>query len=183
MSHLLVVTENGLGKRVALTLRSIPSQKKRGARGTLLSSLPVAAVVTVTPLDEVLIATEAGKVQRIAVRDVPVQGRRARGSRIISLKPGDRVATCTVASPEHLDATTRTRMTVALRKGERLVLLPLCTRPSGSTRSPRVAVGRAEWSTEVHAASSYCCGHCGHQHPDPHAVYGCIDRHRAESAP
>ncbi len=43
------------------------------------------------PDDEVLLVTARGKVQRIAVRDVPRMGRDTQGVRLMKVAPGDKI--------------------------------------------------------------------------------------------
>ena len=106
------------------------------------------------------------------------------------LEPGDRVATgAVVGGPPETLAPAQTTAEwpggrVGLRDGESA---RICTvygdvrKPEDIEASGPPAIGREEWAqTEVHAVSSYWCVHCGQQHPDPVAVYECIDRHVQE---
>lgn len=68
MTDVLVITEDGYGKRIALA--DIPPRRRRGGPVVRLLSVPVAAAVTVDRADDVVIATAAGKVERIAVKDI-----------------------------------------------------------------------------------------------------------------
>lgn len=71
--YLLIVTEDGFGKRVAV---DEVRRTSRGAKGVNLSSAPVAAVLVVDRDDgDVVIATAAGRVERVAVRSFPVRRR------------------------------------------------------------------------------------------------------------
>jgi len=56
--------------------------------------------VLVRPGDELLIVSKRGKVQRIAVEEVPVRGRAAQGVMLMKLKPGDEIASVTVIRGE-----------------------------------------------------------------------------------
>ena len=87
--YLLLVTETGYAKRVAVD--DIPLTK-RGREGVRVSSAPLAAAVVVTAADDVVIASRAGMIERVAAADVPVMDRRARGVRVIALGPGDSAA-------------------------------------------------------------------------------------------
>jgi len=89
MADLLVLTDTGYAKRLAVA--EIP-RTKRGREGVRVSFEALAAAVIVTAADEVVIATRAGMIERVAAVDVPVMGRRARGVRVIGLGPGDGVA-------------------------------------------------------------------------------------------
>lgn len=46
----------------------------------------------------------------------------------------------------------------------------------GAGDKPGMAVSREEWSaTEIHRASTYSCGKCGEEFPDPEAFYEHLD--------
>jgi hypothetical protein len=104
--YLLVVTTDGYGKR--LPVREITKQRHRGGMGVKVSSAPVAATIVVTGAKgDLVLMSAVGKVERIAVADVPVRHRHVRaggtlpkGVRIMRLDPGDEVAAATV--PEEL---------------------------------------------------------------------------------
>lgn len=96
MSFLLIVTEDGYGKRIPVS--DIPRQG-RGRQEVQVSSEPVAAALVAPEGQEVAIASAGGKVERIAVADIPIRRRRvlpggklAKGVAVIGLDPGDRVA-------------------------------------------------------------------------------------------
>ncbi|HED04855.1 MAG TPA: DNA gyrase subunit A [Candidatus Fraserbacteria bacterium] len=90
---LLLITENGYGKRTPLA--EFPKQG-RGGKGVLgiKVSRKTGRVVTVRAVcddDEILIITELGKIIRIAAKDVRVVGRYALGVKVIGIERGDRV--------------------------------------------------------------------------------------------
>ena len=86
----LAVTASGYGKRVPV--RKLP-RTNRGTQGVRLSTPPLAGATVVGLGDTVVIATRRGKVEAIAVADVPQKGRRARGVRLVALDRGDQVST------------------------------------------------------------------------------------------
>jgi DNA gyrase subunit A len=102
----LTVTEDGAGKRTPVS--EFPLQK-RGGLGTLASpssgkTSPVVAALEVVEDDEVMVVTGAGKVTSVGAAEVPVQGRRTQGRRLVTVAKGDRVVEVTRSaggSPEH----------------------------------------------------------------------------------
>jgi DNA gyrase subunit A len=96
----LTVTEDGLAKRTPGG--EFPLQK-RGGLGTL--ALPaggkgskVVAALEVLPEDEVMVVSAGGRVTRVRARDVPEQGKRTQGRRVVTVDAGDRVAQVTRAA-------------------------------------------------------------------------------------
>ena len=194
ITYLLLVTEDGFGRRVAVD--DVRRTKGRNAVGVNISRVPVAAALVVDSTDaEVVIATANGKVERLRVGDVPTRrrsdpntGRMSKGLRVIRLEPGDRVASVALSTPVEMPppATNGGPWVggrVGLEDGESVAQATVFTRvldvaeiePGGEP-----AIPAEEWArTEVHRHSSYWCVHCGASHPDPEAVYGCIDRHAA----
>ncbi|MEE8386194.1 MAG: DNA gyrase C-terminal beta-propeller domain-containing protein, partial [Dehalococcoidia bacterium] len=95
----LTVTEEGRAKRSEAT--DFPIQK-RGGLGTLAiqSSEEAGSLVSVLEVvedDEVMVVAAGGQVSRVMAEDVPLQGRRTRGSQIVKLAEGDRVVEVTRA--------------------------------------------------------------------------------------
>jgi DNA gyrase subunit A len=92
-AYLLVVTQNGFGKRTPLYNYR---RQARGGRGVKsLSVTPksggVIAGRIVDPSDELMILSAHGNVIRIRVEDIPIQGRTTRGIHLIKLGEGDEV--------------------------------------------------------------------------------------------
>ncbi len=93
----LTVTEDGLGKRTPVD--DFPLQK-RGGLGTLAvpssgGSPRVVSALEVLDDDRLVIVTAGGQVSRVDAAQVPVQGRRTQGRRIVKLHGGDRVVEVT----------------------------------------------------------------------------------------
>lgn len=104
LEFLFVVTVDGYAKRVPV--RDIP-RTRRGRQGVRLSFEPLAGAVAVDLADEVLIATSpVGNVVRLAVADVPVKGRRARGVRAVKLPHAARVSKVAVVPRNAADDAT-----------------------------------------------------------------------------
>jgi len=92
-AFVLTVTEEGWGKRTPVS--EFPLQK-RGGLGTLASpsgakGAQLVGALEVVQGDEVTVVTAGGEVTRVAAADVPEQGRRTRGTRIVKVTAGDRV--------------------------------------------------------------------------------------------
>jgi len=91
---LLVVTEQGFGKRTELAAYRLQS---RGGRGvlTIRSDLRrgrVVAAKAVKEEDEVLLISTEGEVIRLAVREIPRQGRASQGVTLMRLPEREKVA-------------------------------------------------------------------------------------------
>lgn len=184
---LLVVTVDGYAK--LLDPVEVPLTE-RGRKGVKLSSVPVAAMLPISLEDEIVIATRTGKVTRIAAADVPMHRRRvqaagrvSKGARMVTLAEGDQVATADVVQTPRA-ATNGCDWpwgTAGLRRGETIAQKTVLSAPiplDEITPGGLPAVPREEWAqTAIHRASRYECAHCGREHPDPHSVYLCIDRH------
>jgi DNA gyrase subunit A len=92
-STLLTITENGFGKR---TLVSEYRKTRRGGKGVITINTderngPVVAVMEVAQTDELIATSQRGKVIRMPVKDIPVQGRATMGVRLMRLEAQDKV--------------------------------------------------------------------------------------------
>jgi len=93
-SQLLVVGENGIGKRT--DLGSYPAQN-RGGRGIITMSVnektgPIVDAIVVEPDDRLMIITSNGIAIKMEVMGIRAAGRSTQGVKLINLEPGDRVA-------------------------------------------------------------------------------------------
>lgn len=95
---LLVMSENGYGKRTALKEYKV---QKRGGSGiktakvtTKIGTLMAAKVVT-PELTELVAISKKAQVIRITMQDVPTLGRDTQGVRIMKLREGDSIASLT----------------------------------------------------------------------------------------
>ena len=91
---LLVVTENGYGKRTPLPEYPV---KGRGTKGVLTAKLTtkkggLAGARVVREGQELLFISQTGMVQRTAVNGISRMGRPTQGVRLMNLKKGDRVS-------------------------------------------------------------------------------------------
>jgi DNA gyrase subunit A len=92
--ELLVVTENGYGKRTALVEYPV---KGRGAKGVLTAKLTakkggLAGARVVREGQELIFISQSGMVQRNAVSGISRMGRPTQGVRLMNLKSRDRVS-------------------------------------------------------------------------------------------
>jgi DNA gyrase subunit A len=92
--ELLVVTENGYGKRTSLADYPV---KGRGAKGMLTAKLTekkggLAGARVVREGQELIFISQTGMVQRNAVSGISRMGRATQGVRLMNLKKGDRVS-------------------------------------------------------------------------------------------
>jgi DNA gyrase/topoisomerase IV subunit A len=104
--YLLVITEDGYGKRVAVD--DIRYTKSRNRAGVKISSVRVAfAEVVDGAKAELVLATARGKIQRLDVGDIPIRRRMTadrthhyppKGVRIMKLDPDDRIASAAVVT-------------------------------------------------------------------------------------
>jgi len=93
----LTVTEGGWGKRTPLT--DFPLQK-RGGLGTMIAPAgskggSIVSALEVVPADEVTVVTSGGQVSTLEAGEVPEQGRRTLGSRVVKIPAGDRIVEVT----------------------------------------------------------------------------------------
>ncbi len=93
-SELLVVTENGFGKRTALSEYPV---KNRGTKGVLTAKLTeakggLAGALIVRDHQELLFITENGMVQRTSVSGIRKTGRATQGVKAMNVRDGDRIS-------------------------------------------------------------------------------------------
>ena len=92
------VTDGGLGKKTAVG--DFPLQK-RGGLGTMAvpsgDESTLVSALEVLEGDEVMVVTAGGRVTRLIAEEVPAQGRRTQGRRLVELEGGDRVVEVTRA--------------------------------------------------------------------------------------
>ena len=90
---LLIVTENGFGKRTPIEEFPTQNRSGKGVLGLKTNNKTgkVVAMGRVHDDDEVMITTLQGKIIRISASDVRIVSRYARGVKVISLDKGDKV--------------------------------------------------------------------------------------------
>ena len=92
-TSLLVVTENGYGKRTVIDDYRITNRGGKGIINVKTSERngAVVAIKEVMDTDELILITKKGITNRQAVRQIKVIGRNTQGVRLISLQKGDLV--------------------------------------------------------------------------------------------
>jgi DNA gyrase subunit A len=94
--YLLVLTQNGFGKRTDLTEYTSKGRATGGVRTIAVEHLPiigkVVAARVVQEQDQITVMTSAGMVLRLRVDGINAKGRTTRGVRVMDLAEGDKVA-------------------------------------------------------------------------------------------
>ncbi len=100
-NQLLVISENGYGKRTDLKAYKI---QKRGGSGIKTASVTAktgkligASIINVDDIEtDVIITSEKGQIIRIPLKDISVLGRATQGVRVMRPQAGDKVSAITV---------------------------------------------------------------------------------------
>ncbi|MCB5251590.1 MAG: DNA gyrase subunit A, partial [Candidatus Cloacimonetes bacterium] len=124
---ILAVSENGYGKRTAI---SSYSTTRRGSKGviTLKTSKRnghLASLLLVTDEDDLMIITQDGMIIRQAVKDISVISRNTQGVRLINLSKGDKVHDITCVPPEDTDDDTLDKEVEEIKKAPKIELKDL----------------------------------------------------------
>jgi DNA gyrase subunit A len=101
---ILVVSENGYGKRTELEDYRITNRGGKGVKTINITDKtgPLIAIKSVTDKDDLMIINKSGLIIRLPVTDLRLMGRATQGVRLINIRKGDSIAAVTdvVASPE-----------------------------------------------------------------------------------
>jgi DNA gyrase subunit A len=91
---LLVITENGYGKRTRIDQYRKTSRGAKGVKTIGLTETKggLAGALVVRPHQELVFISQEGMVQRTGVRGISQQGRSATGVRVMNMRDGDRVS-------------------------------------------------------------------------------------------
>ena len=97
LEDILVISENGFGKRSNLDDYRITNRGGKGVKTINITDKTgnLIAIKAVTDEDDLMIITENGIAIRLAVRGVRVMGRNTQGVRLINLREGDQIAAAT----------------------------------------------------------------------------------------
>ena len=103
---LMVVTENGYGKRTGISDYRLQSRagsgviniKTHGRNGS------VVGIVSVADSDQLLLVSSGGKMIRLFVKDVSVIGRNTGGVRLMKLDEGEKIVALEKISPDAADS-------------------------------------------------------------------------------
>ncbi|MFN3942007.1 MAG: DNA gyrase subunit A [Flavobacterium sp.] len=104
-SEILVVSENGYGKRSSLEDYRITNRGGKGVKTLNITEKTgnLVAVINVTDADDLMIINKSGLTIRMEVSDLRVMGRATQGVRLINIKGNDSIAAVTKVMRE--DAT------------------------------------------------------------------------------
>jgi DNA gyrase subunit A len=93
-TELFVVTENGYGKRTAITEYPIKGRGTMGVKTITLTEKKggLAGALIVREHHELVFISQAGMVQRTGVRGISKQGRPSQGVKVMNLREDDRVS-------------------------------------------------------------------------------------------
>jgi DNA gyrase subunit A len=138
-AELLVVTENGYGKRTAMDEYPV---KGRGAMGVRTIGLTekkggVAGALIVREHQDLVFISQSGMVQRTGVKGISKQGRPAQGVRVMNLREDDMVSAVALVMESEAD-------TSAVAQGETEGLEPIEELPAEAIEAPAEPVGGVE---------------------------------------
>jgi DNA gyrase subunit A len=106
---ILVVSENGYGKRTELEDYRITNRGGKGVKTINVTEKtgPLIAIKAITDKDDIMIINKSGMTIRLAVSNLRLMGRATQGVRLINIRSGDSIASVTdvVGSPELLEET------------------------------------------------------------------------------
>jgi len=106
---ILVVSENGYGKRTELEDYRITNRGVKGVKTINITEKtgPLIAIKAITDKDDIMIINKSGMTIRLAVSNLRLMGRATQGVRLINIRSGDSIASVTdvVGAPEILDET------------------------------------------------------------------------------
>jgi DNA gyrase subunit A len=103
--EVLVVTENGYGKRTKATEYGV---KGRGGKGMKTANITerngaLVGLATVRGDEDIMMINDAGVIIRFAVADVSETGRSTQGVRLMRMTNGAKVVTMSIVDPEEED--------------------------------------------------------------------------------
>lgn len=100
--EILIVTENGYGKRTAADQYRISNRGGKGIKTATLTEKngSLVCITTVTGDEDLMIVTNSGVIIRLHVADISQNGRSAQGVRLIRLGENQQVATVAKVEPD-----------------------------------------------------------------------------------
>jgi DNA gyrase subunit A len=106
---ILVVSENGYGKRTDLDEYRVTNRGGKGVKTINITEKTgkLSSILAVTDDDDLMIINRSGITIRTGVRDIRLAGRATQGVRIINLRAGDSIASV-IAVPQGEEAETET---------------------------------------------------------------------------
>ncbi len=97
--HMLIVAENGFGKRVALSMFKIQHRGGSGIKAAKITAKTgkiVAARAVEEDGDEVIAVSQKGQVIRTPLKNISLLGRATQGVKVMRLESGDKVASAVI---------------------------------------------------------------------------------------
>ncbi len=93
-ANILVVSENGYGKRSSLEDYRLTNRGGKGVKTISITSKTgqLVSLKSVTDSDDLMIINKSGIAIRMQVADLRVMGRATQGVKVISIKDGDGIA-------------------------------------------------------------------------------------------
>ncbi len=94
VSSLMVISENGIGKRTLLPEFSVIKRSGKGVKAIQMTDKtgPLCAIKLVNDTDHMMITTKDGIMIRMKISDVRTMGRATQGVKLINLSKGDSIA-------------------------------------------------------------------------------------------
>lgn len=94
---ILVVSENGYGKRTELNDYRITNRGGKGVKTIQVTGKtgPLIAIKAVTDIQDIMIINKSGLIIRLAVSNLRLMGRATQGVRLINIRAGDSIASVT----------------------------------------------------------------------------------------
>jgi DNA gyrase subunit A len=112
---ILVVSENGYGKRTELEDYRITNRGGKGVKTINITEKtgPLIAIKAITDKDDIMIINKSGMTIRLAVSNLRLMGRATQGVRLINIRSGDSIASVTdvVGGAELLEENETTEIT------------------------------------------------------------------------
>lgn len=106
--NVLVVSENGYGKRSVVEDYRVTSRGAKGVRTIDITEKtgPLVAMKAVTEENDLMIINRSGMTIRMAVSDIRVAGRATQGVKLINLRGNDSIAAVSVVAKAEVEETT-----------------------------------------------------------------------------
>jgi DNA gyrase subunit A len=100
--EILVVSENGYGKRSALEDYRVTNRGGKGVKTMNITEKTgnLIAIKNVTDLDDLMIINKSGVLIRLGVAELRIVGRATQGVRLINIREGDAIAAVTKVEVE-----------------------------------------------------------------------------------
>jgi len=103
--RILVVTENGFGKRTDVEKYRLQSRGGKGVKNMTVTPRigKVNSIHLVDDASELMVISQFGKIIRIDTKTIRAAGRATQGVRLLNLEPEDKVAAAVIIPPEELN--------------------------------------------------------------------------------